>query len=183
MSHFNIKQKKCKYCKTEFTPFKTTQTVCSPKCAIDFTNAKIKKEAVKVARANKKKFYEENMTLSDWKKKVQSIFNKYIRLRDINKGCVSCGVSLVKRKFDAGHFYPTTYEGLRFNELNVHGQCVPCNRNKHGNIHEYRKRITNRISKEELEWLDENRHKALKLTKYELESLYEEYKLKVKNYE
>lgn len=178
-----IKQKKCKCCGVLFTPFKTTQKVCSTKCAIQYSNEQMRKQAKKVARAERKKYYEDNMTLSDWKKKVQTVFNKYIRLRDINKGCVSCGTPLQNRKFDAGHYYATTYEGIRFHEDNVHGQCVPCNRNKHGNIHEYRKRITNRISEEELKWLDDNRYKKLKLSKSELEELYKIYKKKVKDYE
>ncbi len=88
---------------------------------------------------------------------------------------------LHNRKFDAGHFYPSTYEGLRFNELNVHGQCVPCNREKHGNLHEYRKRILMRISQEDLEWLDANRNLKLKLSKEELEDLFIHYTNKVKN--
>ena len=166
-----------------FTPYKSTQKVCSTKCAIEYANAEAKKQAKKKARAERKEFYEKSMTLSDWKKKVQTVFNKYIRLRDINKGCISCGIPLQNRKFDAGHFYATTYEGLRFNENNVHGQCVPCNRNLHGNIHEYRKRITNRISQEDLEWLDDNRNIKLKLNKVELEELYNHYKQKVKEYE
>lgn len=175
-----FKPKKCKCCGVTFMPFKTTQKVCSPKCAIEYTNAKIKRDAVKKARSDKKRFIEDTMTLSDWKKKLQTVFNKYIRLRDINKGCVSCGTPLQNRKFDAGHFYPTTYEGLRFNENNVHGQCVPCNRSLHGNLHEYRKHITSRITEEELQWLDDNRHKKLKLTKYEIQDLIKVYKEKIK---
>ena len=178
-----LKQKKCKTCGVMFTPYKSTQKVCSTKCAIEYANTEAKKQAKKKARAERKEFYQKSMTLSDWKKKVQTVFNKYIRLRDINRGCVSCDTPLQNRKFDAGHFYATTYEGLRFNELNVHGQCVPCNRNMHGNIHEYRKRITNRISQEELQWLDDNRHIKLKLNKVELEELFNHYKQKVKDHE
>lgn len=178
-----LKDKKCRSCGVIFTPYKSTQVVCSTKCAIEYSNKKIKAQALKKARAERKKYYEDNMTLSDWKKKVQTVFNKYIRLRDVHKGCISCGASLENRKFDAGHFFPTTYEGLRFNEMNVHGQCVPCNRDKHGNIHEYRKRITNRITKEELQWLDDNRHCKLKLSKQDLEELYKEYKQKIKDHE
>tara|TARA_R100000951_G_scaffold116523_1_gene128775 strand:- start:3064 stop:3615 length:552 start_codon:yes stop_codon:yes gene_type:complete len=178
-----IKKKKCKTCGVLFTPFKTTQKVCSTKCAILYSNEQMKKQAQKIARAERKEYYAKNMTLSDWKKKVQTVFNKYIRLRDVNKGCVSCGTPLQNRKFDAGHYYPTTYEGIRFHEDNVHGQCVPCNREKHGNIHEYRKRITNRISNEELQWLDDNRYIKLKLSKSELEELYNKYKQKVKDYD
>lgn len=178
-----IKQKKCKCCGILFTPYKTTQKVCSTKCAIDYANTQMKIQAKKIARAEKKEWNKKNMTLSDWKKKVQTVFNKYIRLRDIEKGCISCGTPLQNRKFDAGHFYPSTYEGIRFNENNVHGQCVPCNRNKHGNLHEYRKNITNRINQNELKWLDENRYIKLKLSKTELEELYNKYKQKVKEYE
>ena len=178
-----IKNKKCAICGIDFKPYKTTQKVCSTKCAIEYANNKIKSEAKKRARAERKKFYEENMTLSDWKKKLQIVFNKYIRLRDREKGCISCGTPLQNRKFDAGHFFPTTYEGIRFNEDNVHGQCVPCNREKHGNIHEYRKRITQRISKDELQWLDDNRYIKLKLSKIELKELVEKYKKKIKDYE
>jgi hypothetical protein len=178
-----LKQKKCKTCGVMFTPYKSTQKVCNYKCAIEHANLEMRKQAKKKARAERKEYYEKSMTLSDWKKKVQTVFNKYIRLRDINRGCVSCDTPLQNRKFDAGHFYATTYEGLRFNELNVHGQCVPCNRNMHGNIHEYRKRITNRISQDELQWLDDNRHIKLKLNKVELEELYNHYKQKIKDHE
>jgi hypothetical protein len=183
MTYSKLKRKKCKCCGVEFMPFKSMQKVCSTKCAIEYSNEQTKKKAKQQARREKKKFNEDNMTLSDYKKKLQTIFNKFIRLRDVEKGCVSCGTPLQNRKFDAGHFYATTYEGLRFNENNVFGQCVPCNRNKHGNIHEYRKRITDRISEEELQWLDDNRHIRLKLTKYELKELIEVYKSKVKEYE
>ena len=178
-----IKKKNCSICGVNFTPYKTTQKVCGYKCAMEYSNNLIKAQAKKRARAERKKYNYESMTLSDWKRKVQTVFNTFIRLRDRGKGCASCGTPLQNRKFDAGHFYATTYEGLRFNESNVHGQCVPCNRNLHGNIHEYRKRIVERIGKEGLQWLDDNRLIKLKLSKQELEELFNKYKLKVKNYE
>ena len=174
------KKKKCKICKTEFYPHTSLQVVCSVKCSIEYTNTKIKQDAVKKARKRRKEGLEELMTKSDWKKKLQATFNTYIRLRDINKGCVSCETSLLNRKYDAGHFYPTTYEGLRFDERNVHGQCVPCNRNLHGNLHEYKKRITNRISKEDLKWLDNNRHKRLDMNITDIKEMLVFYKNKIK---
>ncbi len=177
------KAKKCKICGINFFPHKSTQKVCNYQCAIAYSNQQMRLQAKKIARAEKKEYYEKMMTLSDHKKKVQKIFNKFIRLRDQEKGCVSCGISLINRKYDAGHFYPSTYEGIRFNEQNVHAQCVPCNRNKHGNLHEYRKRITERITQDQLDWLDENRYIKLKLLKDELKELYEYYKKKVKDYE
>lgn len=101
-------------------------------------------------------------------------------MRDINKGCISCHTPLTNRKFDAGHYYPTTYEAIRFEETNVHGQCVPCNRNKHGNLHEYKKNITNRISVDQLQWLEDNRHNRLKLTIPEIKEMILTYKEKIK---
>lgn len=179
--HFKYNMKKCKICNKEFEPYRSTQKVCSFECAIELSNSETQRNFKKKVAFERKKFNYENLTLSDWKKKVQTVFNKFIRLRDINKGCVSCGVSLQNRKFDAGHFYPSTYEGLRFNEFNVHGQCVPCNREKHGNIHEYRKRILTRITQEDLDWLDANRNIKLKLSKNELEDLFIHYTKKVKH--
>ena len=78
-------------------------------------------------------------------------FNKFIRLRDQNKGCVSCGANVQH----AGHFYSGGhYSALRFLEPNVHGQCLRCNNFLHGNLNEYRRNITSRIGVEGLDKLD-----------------------------
>lgn len=162
-------------------PHTSLQVVCGVKCSIEYSNAKIKEKALKTARKDKKEGLENLMNHSQWKQKLQTYFNTFIRLRDIKKGCVSCETNLENRiKFDAGHYYPTTYEGIRFDERNVHGQCVSCNRDKHSNTHEYRKRIINRISPEDLKWLDENRHRKLDLITPEIKDLIEIYKQKIK---
>lgn len=52
-------------------------------------------------------------------------FNEFIRKRDAGKSCINCGKF---RTLQAGHFYATGhYSGLRFNENNVHGECLQCN--------------------------------------------------------
>jgi gamma-glutamylcyclotransferase (GGCT)/AIG2-like uncharacterized protein YtfP len=79
-------------------------------------------------------------------------FNTCIRNRDANKSCISCNSANFT---DAGHFYPAGhYPALRYNENNVHGQCASCNRFKHGNLHEYRKKLETRIGAENLKDLD-----------------------------
>lgn len=175
-----LRPKKCRNCKEKFEPYTSLQVVCGVKCSIEYSKTQNEKKALKQARIQKKKGHEALMTHSDWKQKLQKIFNTFIRMRDINKGCVSCHTPLANRKFDAGHFYPTTYEAIRFEETNVHGQCVPCNRNKHGNLHEYKKHITNRISVEQLQWLEDNRHNRLKLTIPEIKEMIITYKKKIK---
>jgi hypothetical protein len=75
----------------------------------------------------------------DYEKEAQEIFNKYIRKRDVLKGCVSCGADLSKNKFDAGHYISVKQSNnLRYNEFNVNGQCVHCNQHNHGAIVNYR---------------------------------------------
>lgn len=79
-------------------------------------------------------------------------FNKYIRERDNESGCISCNTGQAQ---EAGHFYSGGhYSSLRFNENNVHGQCKKCNRHLHGNLLEYRRRITDRIDLSDLNELD-----------------------------
>ena len=64
-------------------------------------------------------------SLPKLKADCQKIFNEFIRLRDQGKPCISCG--LIK-PLQAGHYFPTQgYDGLRFNEDNVHGECSGCN--------------------------------------------------------
>ena len=85
-------------------------------------------------------------------KQATLYFNRFIRLRDKDKGCVSCDSYTFS---DAGHFYSAGhYPPLRYNENNVHGQCKRCNYFISGNLVEYRKRITNRIPVEKLKDLD-----------------------------
>ena len=54
--------------------------------------------------------------------------NKYIRLRDVGKECISCGTPLVAEQlgggFDVGHYRSRgAAPHLRFYTLNIHGQC------------------------------------------------------------
>jgi len=176
------KNKKCLICGIDFFPLKTTQRVCSIQCSIKFSNQKIKSDELKKAKKRTKELKNEweTKTLSEWKKNLEKIFNKMIRIRDVERGCVSCGCNLKNTKFDAGHFWAKTYGFLRFNESNVHGQCVQCNQHKGSNALEYRKRITERITIEQLQWLDDHRHEKWKPTIPEIKKMIEKCKQKIK---
>ena len=65
----SYKAKICKVCKTTFIPKLARQRVCCPKCAITYSNEQIKKEAKKKARQQKKELKEQNITLTELKKK------------------------------------------------------------------------------------------------------------------
>ncbi len=114
--------------------------------------------------------------------KATLYFNKYIRLRDHSKGCVSCDSPTFS---DAGHFYPAGhYPPLKYNENNVHGQCKQCNYFYHGNLIEYRKLITNRITKTQLLELDYKvalyKRNGYKWDRFFLIEIIETYKAKAK---
>lgn len=131
-------------------------------------------------KEKKKELKKESETVQSLIKKLQPIFNEYIRLRDKDKPCISCGREL-KGKFDAGHFYnANNHWSLRFDELNVHGQCVHCNQHKHGNLLDYRNGLIDRLATWEFKYLEQESKKTKKYTREELRDLIKEYKQKIK---
>jgi len=131
----------CKQCKAEFEPLTAhnstiKQKMCVP-CLIAKGNEKRIKTAKKEWSKEKAVIKEKLKTHSEWLNDFQKIFNTYIRVRDFGKPCISCDRPL-KDKFDAGHYFSVgAYPNIRFNNDNVHGQCVYCNQHLHGNISEY----------------------------------------------
>lgn len=120
--------------------------------------------------------------ISNLKKEVQKVFNKFIRLRDKDDMCISCGKNC--GKWDAGHYLSQGSTGaLRYNEYNCHKQGVGCNRFKHGNLLEYRIRLIGKIGSGPVEWLEDHRNDVKKWTREELNELREEYKNKIKELE
>ena len=107
--------------------------------------------------------------------KAQMIFNRWIRNRDADKPCITCGRYKIEH---ACHFYPAgVYTALRFNEDNVHGGCLQCNYYKHGEQNFYRKHLPDRIGEQRLNLLDAAaRKKTYKWSRFELELIIEKYK-------
>ena len=122
------------------------------------------------------------------KKKLQILFNEYVRLRDLSGDhfkCISCGEIKHERFMHAGHFYAVgSYEGLRFDEDNVHGQCNHCNTFLHGNLIEYQDGLISKIGLEKFNKLKikagNYRRTGYKFSRFELELLIQEYTQKVK---
>jgi hypothetical protein len=172
------KQKKCKNCKQPFTPIRSTlEKYCKESECVRVWVAIEKEKAWKKTKAVKKA---ELMTVQDYIKIAQVTFNKYIRVRDKDYTCISCGKEL-GTKFDAGHYLnANNHWNVRFNELNVNGQCVYCNQHLHGNLIEYRKRLVDLIGLENVEWLEEVAKKTRKFTIEELKEIIETYKQKIK---
>lgn len=95
------------------------------------------RKAEQESKKNKSLFYLIQNTVN--------ICHEYIKLRDKYKPCISCQ-SAWHSDFQAGHFYKAElFSTLKFNELNVNGQCPGCNIYKEGNESEYRVNLPNRI--------------------------------------
>ena len=135
-------------------------------CATQHAYGNKDKGAEAARKAQKKKDVKRKQALKstgDYIKEAQTAVNKYIRLRDRNKPCVSCGSSpadsdlLTGSRFDAGHYRSRGAAGhLRFNLLNIHKQCVKCNRFNSGNAVDYRLELINRIGIDNVNRLEMN---------------------------
>lgn len=170
--------KTCKRCNEQFTAYRTTDKYCyvCAKTEQALKNlAKIKKDKVKKAK-------EDLLTTSDYMKMAQQVVNKFIRLRDADKDCISCGAKAGKYTITAGHYFPSTNKSVTFDEDNLHGQCwFNCNSNKSGNLTEYRFGLIERIGLERLEQLELKSRETKKWTKDELKELIATYKKKIKD--
>jgi hypothetical protein len=172
--------KKCKSCGEQFTPYNSLQKYCTKEDCVRVWVATEKEKAWKKTKAKKK---EELMTVQDYIKLAQQVFNKYIRLRDKDKGCISCGKALTS-KFDAGHYFnANNHWNVRFDEDNVYGQCVECNQWKHGNLIMYQLHLIDWLGGERYDALVDRAYKTRKYTIEELKEIIAAYKKKIKELE
>ncbi|WDY60376.1 recombination protein NinG [Pseudomonas sp. PSKL.D1] len=178
------KPKKCRApgCDNRFTPTMTTQKVCSIACAKAMAkDPKLQKIAAKAitkqARQELQERREKLKTRREHMAETQAAFNAYIRERDAGLPCISCDSCpsdhdlITGSRWDAGHYRSVgACPELRFEPLNVHRQCVKCNRNLSGNAIEYRIRLVKRIGADAVEWL-EGPHAACKYTIEDLKAI------------
>lgn len=171
----------CRSCKVSFEPLYHNGIIKSRYCI----KCLVKKGKQKQWKEKKKELKEKLKTHSDWLNEFQEVFNKYIRLRDKGKPCISCGKPYGTFTESAGHYFSVgSSPSLRFNEDNVHLQCwFNCNKNKHGNIAEYTPHLIEKIGKERYDRLLRLRNDTLKLTIPEIQEKIKEYRLKIKQLE
>jgi len=146
-----IKQKKCKQCKSLFTPMKPLQCVCGFECAKAWGN----KQTTKALNQDTRRQKIALKTRQEWLKETQQVVNKYVRLRDESLGCVSCDKPATwKGQWHASHYRTTkAASSIRFNLWNIHKSCSVCNNWLSGNLGEYEPRIRLKIGNEKVDWL------------------------------
>ena len=151
------KFKKCIICQAEFKQFKSTEKVCSLKCAIE--HAKNVSKEVKLQEYSKA--LQRNRTTPTSKKispkeKLEKEVNKLARKIDayFGYGCIDCGRGYGKQT-DAAHFHNKKgNENIRYNLHNLHSARSECNRFDSEHKVGYRKGLIERYGEEYLQMVD-----------------------------
>ncbi len=169
---------RCKICKDKFEPRYFLQKTCiKPKCLAEWAKLEREKKADKVHAVKKRKMKDNDKSLRE--KGAQSAFNAWVRFRDNLLPCISCNRHHTGQ-YHAGHYRSRgAHPELRFEELNCHKQCAPCNNHLSGNISNYRPALIERIGQDKVDWI-EGPHKPKKYTCAELKEIELLYKRKLK---
>lgn len=178
-----VRMRKCaiKTCRKPFPPRSMTHKCCSPECA---------EEHAKLDRASKER-KERQAGLLKFKKRAawlvdaQTVFNKWVRLRDADKPCICCGKfatgeALTGGKWDAGHYLSRgSHPHLRFDERNVFKQRKSCNMPGGATAAAFRHGVIARIGLEAVEALEADQS-VKKWTIDELKEIIAHYRQKIK---
>ena len=176
--------KKCRVaeCRASFVPRESFQTWCSPDCAVVIARGrqeKARKSLVQVERREIKVRKEKLKSRADHLREAQQAFNEWVRLRDADLPCVSCGRHH-DGQYHAGHWRSVgASPELRFEPLNVWKQCAPCNTHLSGNLVNYRISLLQLIGAEKVAWL-EGPHSARKYTVEEIKAIKADYRAKTR---
>ena len=169
-------------CSVKFVPQRLGQAVCSPACALatkDVNQQKARKSLAQVERRELKVRKERLKSRADHLKDTQQAFNAWVRERDAELPCISCG------RHHAGQYHSGHYRTvgaspeLRFEPLNAWKQCAPCNNYLSGNLINYRISLLQKVGEEKVIWL-EGPHEAKKYTIEELKAMTADYRAKTR---
>lgn len=179
------RRKRCPSCRVMFTPVRASQAVCGEiECAIAHGQSEKGQESARkaladVERREIKVRKEKLKSRADHLREAQAVFNEWVRLRDADLPCVSCG-RYHDGQYHAGHYRTVgANPEIRFEPLNVWKQCAPCNTHLSGNLVNYRLSLLQRIGAEKLDWL-EGPHPARKYTIEEIKAIKADYREKIK---
>jgi len=157
---------KCKYCRKPKAPFRAgLSSFCDIECAIAFAKKKAPEVRAKIEKNNdRERLAILNQTVTHWRPKAQNAFNRFIRLRDHDKPCISCGKTgaeisdkdlITGSRWDCGHYLSVgAAPELRFTEDNAHKQCTRCNSQLSGNSVKYRINLVKRIGQYRVDILE-----------------------------
>ncbi|MDT6922727.1 recombination protein NinG [Pseudomonas atacamensis] len=174
------KPKKCRVtaCRASFVPAQPFQTWCSPDCAVTIIRQRQEKQRKSFAQRERREIKvrkEKLKSRADHLKDTQQAFNAWVRERDAELPCISCGRHH-EGQYHSGHYRTVgANPELRFEPLNAWKQCAPCNNHLSGNLINYRISLLQRIGEEKVAWL-EGPHEPKKYTADDLKALTAHYR-------
>jgi hypothetical protein len=159
----NRTQRRCKICRAKFTAAFENQRWCCPEHGAEFAMQELEKKREKQTQAKEKKeraAWRKRKAavkpLRHWEDMTQRVVNDYIRERDHDLPCISCG-TFETVQWEAGHYRSRGKAShLRYNEDNIHKQCHHCNVQMSGNQQQYRLGLVEKIGAERIEALENN---------------------------
>lgn len=166
-------------------PERTGQVAHPGTCEYELAMSIVKKRQEKAQRREVRARRRELETIPELIKAAQREFNKWIRTRDSDRPCISCGspppdLSKLHAGRDAGHYRSVgSASHLRFHVDNCHAQCVHCNQFKSGCAVDYRIRLIERIGLGRVEALEAD-NTPHKWTREELRAIRDECRAKLK---
>lgn len=120
----------------------------------------------------------------DLVKKLDRVFSKYIRLRDVMPNgyfrCISCGKIKPIEQGDCGHYHSRTHMATRFEEDNCHCECKACNRMSADHLIAYRENLITKIGFSRVDRLNVLAHSTKHWLDSELEEKIAYYQSEVK---
>lgn len=119
-------------------------------------------------------------SISTLKNKLDDLFSRYIRFRDVGSidgycACVSCGKMFHYRELDCGHFIPRGTLSIRWDEQNAHAQCHHCNRFREDAYIDYTLWMMDTYGEEVVERLRAEKHKTTYFRRNEYEIMIDYY--------
>jgi len=115
-------------------------------------------------------------------KKLDTVFSKYIRQRDADPEgycrCATCGEVHHWTKIQAGHFISRKHYSTRWDEENVHAQCVACNVFRYGEQYKFSLYIGENLSKQ----LYNKSRLIAKFTDIEIIEMIDDYSERIKDF-
>lgn len=112
--------------------------------------------------------------LGKLKKKMDTVFSRWIRSRDGGK-CFTCKKVGTIETMQAGHYISRSVLSLRWDERNVHCQCMPCNIWKHGALDVYKLNLQAKYGEGILKELAQKKNVLIRFTASELEEMIKKY--------
>jgi len=129
-------------------------------------------------------------TLGQVKKKADTVFSKYVRLRDASYQngnwwcqCITCARWLPIKEIQNGHFQSRRFMNTRYNEENCNPQCTKCNIFNQGEQYKYSLAVDKKYGPGTAEKLERLARQPKKWKTWELDDLIIYWKGKIAEYE